>query len=245
MGKLAVNADDWGRCPLDTDRALDCYRLGRITSASAMVFMEDSERAAMLAKEHHLDVGLHLNFVEEFNGPAVPARVKQEQAPVRAFLNVSKYSQLLYNPLIARKLDFLYHAQAEEFARLYGKLPTRVDGHRHMHLSTTVLLRGLIPEGIKVRGSFSFWPGEKSVFNRIYRNFVNRRLRRRYEVPDYFFSLSQCMKRGQIGRVAELSQKARVEVMTHPRHATEYAYLISDNSLELFNGTSSCTQIKH
>src|SRR3954447_11492467 len=112
MGMLAVNADDWGRCRLDTDRALDCWRLGRVTSASAMVFMEDSERAADLAKQCGLDIGLHLNFVEEFNGPSVPARVKEEQEPVRAFLNASKYSQLVYNPLIARKLDYLYQAQA-------------------------------------------------------------------------------------------------------------------------------------
>ena len=28
-----------------------CYRLGRITSVSAMVFMEDSERAAKLSKD--------------------------------------------------------------------------------------------------------------------------------------------------------------------------------------------------
>jgi hypothetical protein len=39
---------------------------GRITSVSGMVFMRDSERAAELANNSDLDVGLHLNFSEEF-----------------------------------------------------------------------------------------------------------------------------------------------------------------------------------
>ena len=63
---LIINADDWGRSLAETDAALECYKAGRITSASAMVFMGDSERAAELAKENKLDVGLHLNFTDRF-----------------------------------------------------------------------------------------------------------------------------------------------------------------------------------
>src|SRR5437868_14435949 len=40
-----LNADDWGRSGAETDAALRCYKGGRITSVSAMVFMQDSERA--------------------------------------------------------------------------------------------------------------------------------------------------------------------------------------------------------
>ena len=63
---LIINADDWGRSLAETDAALECYKAGRITSVSAMVFMGDSERAAELAKENKLDVGLHLNFTDRF-----------------------------------------------------------------------------------------------------------------------------------------------------------------------------------
>ncbi|PYL02866.1 MAG: chitooligosaccharide deacetylase, partial [Verrucomicrobia bacterium] len=63
---LIINADDWGCSVAETDAALRCYKGGRITSVSAMVFMEDSERAAELAKENELDVGLHLNFTDKF-----------------------------------------------------------------------------------------------------------------------------------------------------------------------------------
>jgi predicted glycoside hydrolase/deacetylase ChbG (UPF0249 family) len=54
---IIVNADDWGRSPLETDAALACYRDERITSVSAMVFMEDSVRASELAKEAGIDPG--------------------------------------------------------------------------------------------------------------------------------------------------------------------------------------------
>ena len=43
---LIINADDWGRSVAETNAALRCYEEARITSASAMVFMADSERAA-------------------------------------------------------------------------------------------------------------------------------------------------------------------------------------------------------
>ncbi|HET6489004.1 MAG TPA: ChbG/HpnK family deacetylase, partial [Syntrophales bacterium] len=65
---LIVNADDWGRNRVATDRSLELHRNGRITAVSAMVFMEDSERAAELARMNGLDVGLHLNFTTPFNG---------------------------------------------------------------------------------------------------------------------------------------------------------------------------------
>lgn len=59
---IIVNADDWGRSRSETDAALFCYRKGRITSVSAMVFMEDSDRAADLAKDEGIDVGVALEF---------------------------------------------------------------------------------------------------------------------------------------------------------------------------------------
>ena len=40
-GLLILNADDWGRDRLTTDRILDCCLLEAVSSVSAMVFMED------------------------------------------------------------------------------------------------------------------------------------------------------------------------------------------------------------
>lgn len=58
---IIVNADDWGSSPIETNAALACYREERISSVSAMVFMEDSVRASALAKETGIDTGLHIN----------------------------------------------------------------------------------------------------------------------------------------------------------------------------------------
>ena len=54
---IIVNADDWGRDAVTTDRSLECVLRGAVSSVSAMMFMEDSERAAALAGEHGVDDG--------------------------------------------------------------------------------------------------------------------------------------------------------------------------------------------
>ena len=51
MGLVIINADVLGLDVATTDAILDCFRADRITSASAMVWMSDSQRAASLAEE--------------------------------------------------------------------------------------------------------------------------------------------------------------------------------------------------
>ena len=226
---LIVNADDWGGWPSATDAILTCFAQGRITSASAMVFMADSERAAALAKDTGLDVGLHVNLNQDFSSPGCPGPVRKSQDRIRRFLKRSKYAQLLYHPLLRQEFRGVFHAQSEEFARLYGHAPSHFDGHRHLHLCANMLWDGIIPAGQKVRRSFSFWPGEKSSLNRAYRHCVDRRLRHRYRTTDYFFALSQCLQGKRLARVAELAKIAKVELMTHPEKAEEYQWLMGDD----------------
>ena len=197
---LIINADDWGRSLAETDAALGCYKAGRITSVSAMVFMEDSERAAELAKENELDVGLHLNFTDRFTANQSAGIAWQIiMAKSSTFLGGTNMSQLLYNPFLRKEFAYSYEAQAEEFARLYSKPPSHIDGHHHMHLCANILLSNMIPAGMKMRRNFSFWPGEKSLLNRTYRGLVDRWLARRYRLADYFFDLTQCIEGEEIG----------------------------------------------
>jgi predicted glycoside hydrolase/deacetylase ChbG (UPF0249 family) len=230
---LIINADDWGRCPEETDAALACHRKNRITSASAMVFMQDSERAAELANEHDVDLGLHLNFTDQFTASTAPDTLKDHQARIAEFLTRSKYSQLLYNPFLRAQVGYCYQAQTEEFERLFDKPPSRVDGHHHMHLCANILLSSVIPAGVVVRRNFSFWPGEKNPLNRAYRGLVDRWLARRYRLTDYFFDLTQCLQGNKLDRVAALAQSEDVELMTHPISPREQAYLMSDECSEL------------
>jgi chitin disaccharide deacetylase len=225
---LIVNADDYGRSVVETDAALSCYTAGRITSVSAMVFMADSERAAEVAKENQLDVGLHLNFTERFNGPSTPVTLASYQDKLAGFLTRNRYSQVVYNPLLRKQFSYSYEAQFDEFTHLFGKVPSHIDGHHHMHLCANLLLSNLIPAGMRIRRNFSFWPGEKSWLNRAYRSVVDRWLARKYRLTDYFFDLTQSVREKKMDRVLALAGSRSVELMTHPIVPTETDYLLSD-----------------
>ena len=121
----------------------------------------------------------------------------------------------------------------EEFERLFGKPPSHIDGHHHMHLCANVLLSRMIPVGVRMRRNFSFWPGEKSFSNRAYRGFVDRCLARRYRLADYFFDLTQSIGDKKLDRVAALARSSNVELMTHPVVPSELAYLMSDEFVTL------------
>ena len=223
---LIINADDWGRSVVETDAALKCYRERRITSVSAMVLMQDSKRAARLAKDYELDdVGLHLNFSEEFTDKSCSETLKEHHGRIIRFLKRGKYAQLLYNPFLRKAFAYCYYAQVEEFMRLFEKSPSHIDGHHHMHLCANVLFSSMIPGGTKLRRNFSFWPGEKSLLNRVYRGFVDRWLERKYHLPDYFFCLSQCLAEKKIDRMMALAESSNVELMTHPIIPAEFEYL--------------------
>ena len=232
---LIINADDWGRSVAETDAALRCYRAGRVTSVSAMVFMADSERSARLAKDYELDdVGLHLNFSEEFTDKSCSETLKEHHGRIIRFLKRGKYAQLLYNPFLRKAFAYCYHAQVEEFMRLFEKSPSHIDGHHHMHLCANVLLSNMIPAGMKMRRNFSFWPGEKSWLNRAYRALVDRWLARRHRLVDYFFDLTQCIEWKKLDRVAALAESSNVELMTHPVVNGEEEYLMSDEFQVIF-----------
>ena len=225
---LIINADDWGRSRIETDVALQCYKKGRITSVSAMVFMEDSERAAEVAKQNQIDAGLHLNFSERFTGNHYTAPLEDYHQRIVRFLTRSKYSQLVYNPFLQTAFACSYEAQIEEFGRLYGKSPSHIDGHHHMHLCANLLWSELVPAGMKMRRNFSFWPGEKSALNRAYRRLVDVWLARKYRLPDYFFDLTQSIREKKLNRVVALAKSSNVELMTHPIVPLEINFLMSD-----------------
>lgn len=231
---LIVNADDYARSRGETNSVLACHQAGRLTSTSAMVFMKDSSRAAALAEEAELTVGLHLNLSERFTGSNVPRRVVAAHERVVRFLTRSKYAVVLYNPFLREQFRTVVEAQLEEFVCLYGREPAHVDGHQHQHLASNVLLDGLIPPGMLVRRSFSFTRGEKGSINRGYRRWVDRQLQRRHKTTDYFFALEHRDQSEHLARVFELAETATVELMTHPARQADFDYLMSDGHLEVF-----------
>jgi len=229
---LIVNADDLGRSLAETDAAIACYAKGRITSASAMVFMADSERASAAASAAGLDVGLHVNFSEKFSAERVPQQLGKAQDQIRHFLNANKYASVVFNPLLTKQFEFVFAAQLAEFKRLYGVSPSHLDGHQHLHLATNMLVQRVLPKGAKVRRSFSFRRGEKSFVNRWYRSAVDRSLMRRHRVTGYFFSISDHLAPERLAYVISLAREADVELMVHPQRPDEYTFLMSDAYVE-------------
>jgi predicted glycoside hydrolase/deacetylase ChbG (UPF0249 family) len=225
---LIINADDWGRSEAETDAAMVCVNAGSVTSLSAMVFMQDSERAAQMARDHKLDVGLHLNFAERFTGDAPPESVADQSALVTR-LRRNNYSHLIYFPGLRAKVAAAFTAQWLEFERLYKQPPTHLDGHHHLHLASNLVFGNILPSGLKLRRNFSFFPGEKSLLNRSYRRFVDSWLKRNHCLPDYFFCLSQSLADHKMERISALSQSANVELMSHPVVEAESKFLLSSD----------------
>ena len=224
-GVLIINADDWGRDFLTTDRTLDCLLQGTVSSVSAMVFMKDSERAAAVAWERGIDAGLHLNLTTPFTSRRSPAGLAERQRNIAAYLRRNRFAQVVYNPLLANSFEYVVRAQVEEYGRLYGALPERIDGHHHMHLCANVIWGGLLPPGTTVRRNFSFRNGEKGLWNRFYRKAVDCGLARRHRMTDYFLSLVPFDPLDRLQQVFSLAKRHVVEVETHPVNAQEYRFL--------------------
>lgn len=224
-GVLIINADDWGRDREATDRTLACVVRRAVSSVSAMMFMEDSERGAQLALGAGVDAGLHLNLTTPFSATGVPASLLRHHEKVVGYLTRHRLAQVLFHPGLQRSFQYVVSAQLDEFRRLYQKDPDRVDGHHHMHLCANVLLPGLLPKGTIARRNFSFRPGQKSLFNRLYRSGMDSILARRHRLTDFFFSLPPLEPPSRLEQIFSLARRYVVEVETHPINSDEYRFL--------------------
>jgi predicted glycoside hydrolase/deacetylase ChbG (UPF0249 family) len=225
---LIINADDWGRAQVETDAALECHQRGCVTAVSAMVFMADSERAANIALEYRVDVGLHLNFSQEFDQPGVPAHLHEHQGKLMRFTLHRRFPMLLYNPLLRESFRRAFQAQWNEFIRIYGAPPSHVDGHHHRHLCANLLVDRFIPAGLPLRRNFTYAKDERGTINRVYRHFVDRLLLRRYRLTDSFFSLAEVLRSHRMSKVIQAARTGTVELMTHPIAESERLFLLSD-----------------
>lgn len=228
-GLLIVNADDWGRDQWTTGKILDCTQEGAVSAVSAMVFMEDSERAAAIAQERGIDAGLHLNLTTPLSASGCSALLVEHHAKLVRYLLAHKLRRLVHHPGLSQSFEYVVAAQFDEFCRLYGAAPDRVDGHHHMHLCANVLVQRLVPEGTLVRRNFSFEPGEKSRSNRLYRRLVDTMLSRRHRLADFLFGLAPLSPSARLQRIFSLAREFVVELETHPVNNDEYRYLTGGN----------------
>lgn len=223
---LIITADDYGKTRHATDNILECYARDRITCASAMVFMEDSERAASLAIRHSLEVGLHLNFTLPFNASYIPPKLRAMQNRLVSYLTKHKICQAIYNPLLVNAFAYVFQSQQGEFIRLYGKSPDHYNGHHHMHLCANLLASTLIPKGARVRRTFTFDRGEKNPFNLLYRYIIDMLVSRRFISTASFVSIGPVHDQERIGNIFRRAAKENIEMEVHPEYVNEVAFLL-------------------
>lgn len=225
-GLLIVNADDLGGNPLATDRIVAGFGARVLTSATAMMYMADSERAATLAREAGLPTGLHLNFTQAYDDPAVPASAAARQRRVTEFMADPRVRRMTFSPPMVSVIRRVIADQLEAFRRLFGTEPTHLDGHNHAHLNPTALLT--LPRGMPCRPGYH--DPSRQGLRRLPWALRDRLLSARHPVPDYFFALAGIHP--QLGgegveRALGLAQSSTVEIMAHPDHGDTDALLHS------------------
>jgi hypothetical protein len=224
---VIVNADDWGRDVTTTDRTLDCMLQGSISSVSAMAFMEDSERAADLARQYGIGTGLHLNFTLRYSARNCPRELMERQELIGRFLGTSRLASIFYHRRLVSSFDYVVKAQFEEYERLYGAAVNRVDGHHHMHLCRNVIVQNLLPAGTIVRRNLTFRSGEKGYLNRLYRTRQDQHLARRHPMTDFFFDLQPVAPIERLRQICSLAGIFNIEIETHPVRDNEYSFLMN------------------
>jgi len=235
---LIITADDYGKTRRATDNIQKCLSRKRITSASAMVFMEDSERAAALAYGTNLEVGLHLNFTLPFNAAHAPLKLRERHNLVLSYLGKQRLSQVIYNPFLTAPFNYVFLSQQEEFMRLYNRFPDYYNGHHHMHLCANVLASKMLPNGARVRNTFTFDPGEKDIVNRLYRFILDICVKKRFISTDCFFSIAPLQNYQRLRTIISRAVNETVEIEVHPEDNEETDFLISDRYLNLLNSTT-------
>ena len=231
-GLLIVNADDWGLDAETTDAIAACFESGRVTSATAMVFMADSERAAALAQRIALPVGLHLNLSEAFTGAAVPEPIRTLQAELvpRFTDRGRRWRRWLPDPRIANAVERAVADQLEGFRELYGRDPTHVDGHKHVHISPTVACTPSLAH-LPLRRAISDAPGSRSPVAAA-RRIRHRLILSRMPGTDHFVAISslrqELVSGPAPGQLSSLARSEIVEVMAHPGLPDEQELLMTD-----------------
>ncbi|HKW16971.1 MAG TPA: ChbG/HpnK family deacetylase [Terriglobales bacterium] len=220
---LIINADDWGYDAHTTNRILACVERGSISSVSAMVFMEDSERAAAVARDRGIDAGLHLNLDTPFSKVPVSSKLAEHQAKLARFLR-SPFSRPFFHPGLVRSFEYVVSSQLAEYDRLYGAPPRRIDGHHHLHLAANVLLGRLLPHGTILRPHFSKESGEKRIRNSFFRCYSKLILARSYRTVDGLFALPP-LEPKRLMHIFARSREITIEVETHPTNPTEFEFL--------------------
>ena len=135
MGKLIINADDFGISKGVNEAVVKMHKEGNLTSASLMVNLQHTLDAVKKAKElKTLSVGLHFNLTAGrsiLHPISIPLLVNDKGVFKNSFI------KLLILSIFKRKA-FLSQVEGElkaqlEIMRTFNIYPSHIDSHRHIH----------------------------------------------------------------------------------------------------------------
>ncbi|HHL2559430.1 TPA: chitin disaccharide deacetylase [Yersinia enterocolitica] len=127
---LIVNADDFGLCKGQSYGIIEAFRHGIVSSTTAMMNCAEIYHAAELSKQHSaLPVGMH--FVLTYGRPltAMPSLV-DAKGELGKWLWARAEAGELNLDEIAQELT----AQFNKFVAVFGRPPTHIDSHHHVHM---------------------------------------------------------------------------------------------------------------
>jgi chitin disaccharide deacetylase len=218
---LIVNADDFGATATATDAICRTFDAEVITSASAMVWMKDSPRAAGIAIERALPLGLHLNLTLPFSGLDMSRSVQERQLRLTEIFTRDGWWREAGRPVDRKLLHAAIEDQVERFCKQFGQ-PTHIDGHHHVHLYDAVL--DLLPQRWPIRPPLRTLAQVDARPNR-----REGRLHRRFRAPDLAFTLGSLQPATGDGvlKALDCARRLCVEVVAHPLVAEDMEFLLS------------------
>jgi len=226
-GLLIVNADDWGSEESKSAAIHIAFESGAISSASAMVYMEDSDRAAALGLREQFALGLHLNLTQPFSDPRTPPAVRARQERLLEHFENTGRRRRTFDPRVRSAVRAAIADQLARYHELYGHVPDHVDGHEHVHICLDVLLA--LPRGLKIRPGMSSTKGTGAagVVGAAREALIRARLLR---APSKAFGLGDLWTApgDALERVLSLSRNESVEIMCHPDRPADKEALVSD-----------------
>ena len=127
---LIVNADDFGLCKAQNYGIIDAFTNGVVTSTTAMVNGQGIEHAVALSTQHPgLAIGMH--FVLTLGRPlsAMPG-LTDEQGELGKWI----WQRAEENTLPLTEIEYELACQFARFVELFGRAPTHIDSHHHVHM---------------------------------------------------------------------------------------------------------------
>ncbi|MDZ7323216.1 chitin disaccharide deacetylase [Kosakonia sacchari] len=131
---LIVNADDFGLSKGQNYGIIDSFRHGVVTSTTALVNGDAVEHAAGLSqREPLLGVGMH--FALTLGKPLTPMPGLARNGQLGKWIWQMAQEDALPLEEIAGELE----AQYQRFIALFGREPTHLDSHHHVHMIPQIL----------------------------------------------------------------------------------------------------------